>query len=147
MSGIRGWRGAAPVAALLVGAVLLAACGSDPAPSDGPAAVPVTGEGADAGFVLQVTLPSAAFAASDAIAVATTVMWQGAAAKAGIWGSGMGPVSFVFTEVGGFNRTMGGVMSGDCGLKEFPRGVPVAIPFQKAGAYSGDDPQAAFYRA
>ena len=38
-------------------------------------------------------------------------------------------------------------MTADCGQHEFPRLVPVAVPFRKTGGFSADDPNADFYRA
>jgi hypothetical protein len=135
-----GW----PIAGLLLSA--LVGCGSPQSISSGePAAV--GGRVEANGFVLDVHLPASTFASGDAIPITTTFTWVGPAPAATIWGSGMGPVTFGFSEVGGQRRAMGGVMTADCSPKEFQRGVPVAIPLMKSGAYDGNDPQADFYRA
>jgi hypothetical protein len=132
------------VGSLVVVALALGGCG-DPASTDSAAAVDVQVQASD--FILRTSLPGEAFASTDAITVTTTLTWIGPAAKATIWGSGMGPVTFGFVEIDGARRMMGGAMTADCTSKEFPRGVPVDIPLSKSGAYLGNDPQAAFYQS
>lgn len=140
-------RGLLGLAAVAATAALAAACGSGQPGSLLPASPPITRVGDAQGFSLHVTLPASTFAAGEVIPISTTVTWNGPADSARIFGSGMGPVAFLVAEVGGAGRTMGGVMTADCAVKAYSRGVPVAIPLQKSGAYQENDPQAEFYRA
>lgn len=141
------------VLAILAVVVILAAtaCGAGPAPTDEPAAtdepVAIGGRVVAEGFVLEVRLPTQTFAPTDAIPVTTTLTWTGAPGQGRIWGSGMGPVTFLFTEVGGAGRTMGGVMTTDCAMTEYRPGVATVIPLGKSGGWDVGDPNAAFYQA
>ncbi len=130
---------------LFAAGVVAAGCDASPDPVDAPVPIGIRAE--NQGFLLQVSLPSQAFASADAIPVTTTLTWTGPAARASIWGSGSGPVEFLITEVGGGRRSMGGAMTADCRPSSYPRGVPVDVPLVKSGGYSGDDPNAAFYQA
>lgn len=125
--------------------LVAAACDTGPAPTDEPVAV--GGRIVASGFVLEVRLPAPAYAPTDAIPVTTTLTWTGAPGGGRIWGSGGGPVSFLFTEVGGAGRTMGGLMTADCAMHEFAPGVATAIPLGKGAAWTAEDPNAAFYQA
>jgi hypothetical protein len=133
-------------AASLAIAVAVAGCAA-PDPTNAPEATPTVHVAEADGFSLQVGLPKSSFASTDVIPVQATLTWVGAAPKAAIWGSGVGPVSLVFVEVGGRGRTLGGVMTSDCVQTEYARGAPVAILLRKSASYVGDDPEAAFYEA
>ncbi|MBA2718615.1 MAG: hypothetical protein H0U52_05115 [Chloroflexi bacterium] len=132
---------------LLALAFAAVACGGTPAPSGDPATTdPVVAvSGVDHGFVLTVALPRLQWLSSEQIPVATTLTWTGAAPKQEIWGSGSGHVSFVFRELGGAGRTMGGGGTDDCRSTSYVRGQPAAIPVAKSGGFGGEDPHAAFY--
>jgi hypothetical protein len=136
-----------PLHSLAVVLVLLVAvgCDADPAATDLPTAV--GGRVVADGFILEVRLPSAAYAPEDAIPLGATVTWTGEPGRGRIWGSGMGPVSYFFTEVGGAKRVMGGAMTADCTMKEFAAGVPTAVPLRKSGAWTDKDPNGPFYQA
>jgi hypothetical protein len=141
MPGAR-WRGVVPAVAL---AVVLAGCGkAEPTSSE---ASPVALRAEDAGWVLDVRLPSTTLAAVNAIPLETTVTWNGADPQSTIWGSGSGVVTFAYMEIGGGGRSMGGVMNSDCRPHSFTRGVPVAVQPGKGWATTGEDPNIAFYRA
>ena len=134
---------------LLAVTFLAVACGGTPAPSGDPPTTdpPVFGiRGADHEFVLTVALPRLQWLSAEQIPVATTLTWTGAAPKQEIWGSGSGHVSFLFRELGGAGRTMGGGGTDDCRPTSYVRGQPVAIPVAKSGGFDGEDPNAAFYQ-
>ena len=133
-------RGA--VAAIVL--ALVAACGQAPTPS-GPTGQPIVVVGRDAGFALSMRVGSDVVDAGVPIDVSSILTWEGAAPSATIWGSGGGPVSFSLEQVGG-PLNIGGAMTADCAKHEYARLVPTAIPFQKSGGYTADDPNAAFYR-
>lgn len=139
----RAHRALATLAGLV--SIIGSACAAGPSPADEPVAI--GGRVVAGGFVLEVRLPTQTFAPTDSIPVITTLTWTGAPGAGRIWGSGSGPVSFMFTEVGGAGRTMGGAMTADCTMTEFAPGVPTAIPLGKSGGWTGDDPNAAFYQA
>jgi hypothetical protein len=138
-------RRAGQLVVLVVVLLVSAAC-SGPNQTNLPEA-PVVHVAEAAGFSLQVGVPRSSFSSTDVIPVEATLTWVGPAPQAAIWGSGMGPASFVFAEVGGRGRTLGGVMSGDCRRTDYARGVSVVIPLRKSSAYAEDDPDAAFYMA
>ena len=139
-------RGLRPImAALALGAVaMLSGCDSA---APGPGGEPIDLRAQGAGWVLEVRVPSSALLSIDAIDLQTTLTWTGPAAKASIWGSGMGPVTFQYAEVGGAGRQMGGAMTADCAQHEYAQGVPVAIPAGKGWLTDGSDPNLAFYQA
>jgi hypothetical protein len=130
---------------LVATALILAACGSTPAPTDGP--IPIGGQATAQGFVLQVNLPSEVWSSADAIVVATTLTWIGAGATATLWGSGSGPATFGFEEVGGAGRSMGGGGTDDCASTVYARGVAVPMATRKTVGWDDHDPNAAFYLA
>ena len=134
-----------PLALAALLAVAVSGCDVGSTTSDEPMAI--GGRATAAGFVLEVRLPSQTVAAIDAIPVATTLTWTGAPGQGRIWGSGSGPVTFAIEEVGGGRRTMGGAMTADCAMRDFPAGVPTEIPFRKSGGWTGEDPNADFYAA
>lgn len=136
-------RRLAPLA--LASLLIVAVSGCDLGATDEPTAI--GGRTTAAGFVLEVRLPSQTFAAIDAIPVATTLTWTGQPGEGRIWGSGSGPVTFAIEEVGGGRRMMGGAMTADCRMTDFPAGVPTEIPFRKSGGWPAEDPNADFYTA
>ena len=123
-------------------ALLVVACSSEPSPDPSPP----TAVAQDQGFVLVMAVPTDHFAEGQAIDVRTTLTWTGPAPKAAIWGSGMGPVGFLYEELTGRKRTLGGVMTSDCAQHPYDRGAVTRIPIGKSVAWSEDDPDAAFYR-
>jgi hypothetical protein len=130
-------------------ALLLWACGAAPAPSDEPSPTPVpVGGRADAqGFVLDVSLRSEVWSSAEPIVITTTLTWAGAAPKAALWGSGSGPVTMGFDEIGGAGRSMGAGGSDDCSSTTYARGVAVPIRIGKTAGWDAGDPNAAFYEA
>lgn len=123
-------------------AALVGACSSDPSPAASPSTAVAQGQG----FVLAMAVPTDHFALGQAIDVRTTLTWTGAAPNVTIWGSGMGPVGFLFEELTGRRRTIGGVMTADCSRHSYDRGVATSIPLGKSAAWSADDPNAAFFQ-
>lgn len=129
-------------ATLAMASMLVVACSSEPSPDASPPTVVAEGQG----FVLAMAVPSDHFAEGQAIDVRTTLTWTGPAPKATIWGSGMGPVGFLYEELTGRKRTIGGVMTSDCAQHLYGRGVVTPIPIGKSVGWSEDDPEAAFFR-
>jgi hypothetical protein len=129
------------IGVLLVTAALLGGCSSEPPPATPPAAI-AQGDG----FVLAMTVPTDHFALGEAIDVRTSLTWAGPAPNAAIWGSGSGPVVFLFEELTGRRRMIGGAMTADCARHPYVQSVATPIPFHKSGGWNADDPDAAFYR-
>ena len=130
---------------LLVGslaAVLLGSCTNEPP----PAPTPLTAVAANEGFVLSMAVPTDRFAVGQAIDVRTTLTWTGPDPTVTIWGSGMGPVGFLYEELTGRQRKIGGLMTSDCARHPYERGVATPIPVGKSAAWSADDPDAAFFQ-
>ncbi|HEX5823288.1 MAG TPA: hypothetical protein VFY18_02410 [Candidatus Limnocylindrales bacterium] len=127
-------------AGLIVLAMLIGSCASQPSPEPTPPTAIAQGQG----FVLAMAFPADHFAPGDAIDVKTTLAWIGPAPNVTVWGSGMGPIGFMFEELTGRHRMMGGAMTADCVRHPFPQGV-TAIPLTKSGGWTGDDPDAVFY--
>ncbi len=130
--------------AAVAAALACAACGSAAAPSDEAI---VGGQANSQGFVLQVVIPSAVWSSVDEIRVMTTLTWTGAAPQQELWGSGSGPATFGFEEIGGAGRAMGGGGTDDCASTRYGRGVAVPIKVQKSAGWDDGDPNAAFYQA
>lgn len=129
--------------------VVLAACG-DPGPTTVPSPpAPIGGRvdvlDTESNFQLRLSLPASTFRAREPItgeARLTTVDGR----AAGIAGSGSGVIGFSFREIGG-TRSMGGVMTSDCAPHTIPAGGGLRAGLRPAAAFSGDDPNADFYRA
>jgi hypothetical protein len=129
-------------ATLVIVAALVVGCSSDAQPDASPPTAIAEGQG----FVLAMAVPTDRFALGQAIDVRTTLTWTGAAPNGTIWGSGMGPVGFLFQELTGRKRSIGGVMTADCSRHSYDRGVATAIRLGKSAAWSADDPDAAFFQ-
>jgi hypothetical protein len=123
-------------------ALFVVACSSEPSPDPSPPTAVAEGKG----FVLMMAVPTDHFGEGQAIDVRTTLTWTGPAPRATIWGSGMGPVGFLYEELTGRKRTVGGVMTADCAQHLYDRGVVTPIPIGKSVGWSEDDPDAPFLR-
>jgi hypothetical protein len=133
------------VRALALVAVLACVLGGCDA---GPVATtqPVEAKAIAHGFVLEMSMPKAVYAAGEPIPVTTTLTWTGADPRTTVWTFGGGPVTFEIKQLDGPLFAEGAVHTADCGPKEFARDVVNPIPFQKSGAWDHGDPNAAFYR-
>jgi hypothetical protein len=132
---------------LAVWAILLAVvsgCGQAPTPT-GPTGQPIDVEGRDAGFALSMRVDSDVVDAGAAIDVSAILTWEGAAPAATIWGSAGGPVSFGIEQLDG-KIVLIPINDAACATHDYAHLVPVAIPFQKSGGFTENDPNAAFYR-
>lgn len=135
------------VVALAFGLVaVLVACAGETSPSSPAEDGPVSVTAADAGFRLTLESSGRTFVDGQPIEVRATLVYEGDAPEATVWGSGDGPVFFSLSQVDG-PIVIGSAASDDCTNRVFARGVPVPFPFVKSGGFSNDDPNAAFYRA
>ena len=138
---------------LTAAALVLAACSVIPTPTPlgshaqpGPttpelAAGTVSGQG----MTLSVTAEPAVVAAGEPIDVQAVVTNNGADPIV-LSGSGAGFVFFSVTRVEDGLTSGEPVMTSDCAPHVVPSGEPVTVPFSKSGAWSDDDPNAAFMR-
>lgn len=141
---------------MLAAGLLLAACESMPqaAPTESPGAVPLPtrdpaamarAEATDGPFRLVLELAGDTWQAGEPIdGHARLELLEGPAVD--LFGSGGGVLGFEVREVDG-RREMGGAWTADCVAHRLAPGAPLQSGLAKSGGYSGDDPEAAFYRA
>ena len=125
----------------LVLAALITACA-------GPAPVPVPnvdGNAQDEEFGLRIHASQAVFRSSEPIVVDATLSYLGRAASADIYGDS-GVVGFGLKQLDG-RLHMSAVSDLMCTATRVDRLVPVHRPFSKSGGFTGEDPDAAFWRA
>jgi hypothetical protein len=129
--------------------LLVAACASPAPPSTAAAAAPsAVAPGARAvdtsgPFTLVLELPTDTWAAGEPITGEARL--QVADGDGLIYGSGGGPLAFGYLELTG-HREMGPAMTSDCARHRLGVDTPITSPLRKAGGWSDDDPDAAFYR-
>jgi hypothetical protein len=134
-------------AAAIAFALVVGACDGSSAPSpataspDGPAQRVSDVQGA---FQLTFELPRTTFRAGEPIDGLATLGVIGDGAIA-FGSSGGGPFVFDFAEIEG-GRHVGGVMDGACAAYRLEPGRPMTSEITKSGAFSAEDPEAAFYR-
>jgi len=138
-------------APLAFAAVVLAACGPSPGPTQiGPPDAPgpsvpelAAGEVTDDGITLAVTAEPAVVSAGEAIEV-EAVLTHDRREPLTLVGSGSGIVFFSVT------RLEDGLTSGspgwrlDCRQHILPAGEPTVVPFSKSGGIDSEDPNAEF---
>lgn len=100
----------------------------------------------DDAFELVLRLPRLGWAEGESIEVVAQLTYTGPQPTVVVSGSGSGLVLFGLEQVGGPIR-IGGAATMDCLPRTLERGVPLVVPYQKSGAFSNDDPKAAWYRA
>jgi hypothetical protein len=129
---------------LLCTALPLVAC--SPAPSPTPS-VPELASGTVSGhgLTLSVTAQPVVVAADQPISVEAVVTNDGAEPIV-LSGSGSGFVFFSVTRVEDGLTSGEPVMTDDCAPHVLQPGEPVVVPFAKSGAWTEDDPNAAFLR-
>lgn len=94
-------------------------------------------------FQLTFELPRTDWRTSDAITGQATLSYLGSGGV-DIGSSGMGPLNFLFDEVGG-SRHMGGAWTADLVGRRLDAGKPITSPIGKSGAFTDEDPNAGFY--
>ena len=128
------------LAGLLLLAVALTACGTDPDPTG---AVPVRVASVDGPFELTLIMPRSLFRADEPI---TGEMRLGAldGLPRKLGGSGGGILATSFTEVSGTRRMEAG-WDLSCGQFELDPNAPLTNGLVKSGGWDPDGPDAAFY--
>ena len=131
-----------PAAAILIAIVAVSACGSTP-----PQVADILGraEATDGPFRLEFVVPKSTWRADEQIVGQASLSFAG---QGGIdlGGSSGGLIGFGVSEVGG-TRHMGVAADAACFSRRLEAGRPMVSGLMKSGGFSGDDPNAAFYRA
>ncbi|HYN64214.1 MAG TPA: hypothetical protein VES36_06375 [Candidatus Limnocylindrales bacterium] len=96
-------------------------------------------------FVLRITAPHSSWATDEPIAVSATLTYDGALEEIELGASGSGPIAFSVVELEG-TRAMKAGWDQDCAQHRLMRNQPLLKPYAKSGAWSGGDPNEAFYR-
>lgn len=127
--------------------LLIAACGATPTGAPTPTAEPSAGQAVavEGRFRLTFDLPRTTWAEGEAITGLATLELLGEGA-AQLGGSGSGLFGFAFEEVGG-RRKIEPAWTADCRAYQLDAGRPMTSTITKAGGFSADDPDAAFYEA
>jgi hypothetical protein len=94
-------------------------------------------------FKLAFELPRTDWHAGDSITGEATLSFTGSGGV-DIGSSGMGPIGFLFDEVGG-SRHMGGAWTLDLVGRRLDAGKPINSAITKSGGWNGEDPNADFY--
>ena len=128
--------------ALALGSALLGC--SSPQPSR-PAGL--TDSARDASFGLEIATSADRYQAGDAIPITTTIAYLGPDERTTARSAYQSLVYFGLEQLdgpldmpGGFNRLM-------CYSADLVRGQPVDVAYGKSGAWTGEDPNAAFWQA
>jgi hypothetical protein len=123
-------------------AAVLAVAGCDMLPGGaGPMA-----RDADESFELLLQVGSTRYTANQPIDLSATLAYLGPEAGIDLAGSGSGLISFSAKQLDG-RLQIGGAQTSDCKAYRLNRGQPLEVPYMKSGAWSNDDPDAAFYQA
>ncbi|HWP62851.1 MAG TPA: hypothetical protein VNO86_05220 [Candidatus Binatia bacterium] len=115
-------------------------------PSQGVTPAGIEERAHDEAFELVLRLPRLDWAEGEPIEVEAQLTYTGPQPTVVVSGSGSGLVLFGLEQVGGPIR-IGGAATSDCVPRTLERGIPLVVPYQKSGAFSNDDPKAAWYRA
>jgi hypothetical protein len=115
-----------------------------PAPGGVPAAG-VEGTDADAAFTLRIRAESVEYRFGEPIQIRAWLMYLGPKDQELLAGSFSGIVLYSWEQLNGPLRR-GNSLRLNCQPYVINRGQPIDIPFGKNGAFSGDDPDAAFWR-
>jgi hypothetical protein len=117
-----------------------------PAGSAGlPSATPVTTDRAqDGAFELSIAVDKGAYAPDEPITASARLTYIGPKATVTAFGSGSGLVIMDLQQLDG-PLDPGGLATSDCRPYDLTRGVPLDIPYRKAGGWDAEDPNAAWY--
>jgi hypothetical protein len=126
-------------------AVVLAACGSPPAPSPAASPAPSPAAETDGLFHLQLALPRLDWRSGDAITGTAALSFTGPLPTT-VYGSGGGVIGFVYAEVGG-SRRVDWASTADCAPHPLGPAAPIATDLSKSSVFTGDEPDADFLRA
>jgi len=117
---------------------------------EAPAAAPVPATGVednaiDAPFSLRIRAESASYRFGEGIQVTAWLTYSGPKEREELAASFSGIVLYSWEQLDGPLRREAGYRL-NCQSYAINRGQPIRIPFAKSGAFSGEDPDAAFWR-
>jgi hypothetical protein len=116
--------------------------------SPAPAVVPalaVEGNDGDASFAVRIRAEPALYRSGQPIHITAWLTYAGPKGQERLMGSGSGIVLFSWEQQDGRLRQEA-VATADCVPYTIARGQARAVPFAKTGAFSGDDPDVAFWQ-
>jgi hypothetical protein len=117
-----------------------------PAPPSGePAVRPLQAQAADGEFRLVVQADNDHYAAGAPITLATELSYLGPQPRLRLVGSGSGLVQVSLLQLDGPLKVEA-FSSADCKTQPIAPGAPIVAAYAKSGGWSGDDPNAAFYK-
>jgi hypothetical protein len=122
-----------------------AAASTSPHP---PAAIPagaVEGNDAEPWFKLRIRAGPGVYRAGEPIQVWAWLTYTGPKPQEKLVASGSGLVQFSWEQQDG-QRRQDGAGTADCAPYSIDRTQVLAVPFAKSGGFSGDDPDAGFWR-
>jgi hypothetical protein len=131
---------------LIVVAAAIAACGGSPAADPSPAAGPVDGARNDS-FALEIRTPRDRYASAEAIAIDTTIAYLGPRDRIVASSEYSTLVTFGLEQIDGPLDMLDGGSDLMCRTLALTARQPLAVGFAKSGAYSQNDPTAAFWDA
>jgi hypothetical protein len=99
----------------------------------------------DGTFAIEIRTPRDRYTTKDAIRIVTNLMYLGPDARKAVSGS-QSLVIFGLEQIDGPLDMAGGADT-ICAHHELTARQPIAVPFEKSGGWSNDDPQAAFWRS
>lgn len=135
---------------LLVALATFLVIGCAASPPSGPTAEPIgrpiRAEARQADFRLVLQAADGHFAAGAPIGLATELSYLGSQPRLNLVGSGSGLVQVSLQQLDG-NLRISAAATADCAPHTIAPGAPLAQLYAKSGSWSGDDPNAAFYKA
>jgi hypothetical protein len=115
-----------------------------PAPAVAPA-VAVEGRDADPAFAIRVRAEPAVYRSGEPIQVWAWLTYTGPKPQEKLAASGSGLVQFSWEQLDG-QRRQEGAATADCAPYSIDRTQVLAVPFAKSGGFTGEDPDAGFWR-
>ena len=125
---------------------LVVACTSAPTSEPQTSPPPAEQTAEDAQFRLTIRMASSVQRAGEPIDLETTLAYLGPDIAVIVGSDWSPPVWFELEHLDGDLDLDGPVSLLTCNLTPIDAGVPLTIPFIKNGGYSGDDPDAAYWK-
>jgi len=118
---------------------------ASPQPSTTAPVAEVEGTDVDPLFAVRIRAEPAVYRSGQPIRITAWLTYTGPKAEEKLVGSGSGLVLFSWEQLDGRLRQEA-VATADCVPYSIKRVEPLVVPFAKAGAYQGDDPDVGFWQ-